>query len=131
MIKNNKKRGKIMNITDYKKNCYLGGKIDKEYKYNIHADKMLKKPQYSEVYSNKRPLKSITFHETKMTKKKVGNTYSTVRACSGKSRKGSELRRISDLRQTSLDENGWYENINIHTKQTTVQRLKSKKLSRS
>jgi len=130
-MKNKEKRGKIMNMTEYKKNCYLGGKIDKEYKYNIHADKMLNKPQYSEVYSNKRPLKSITFHETKMTKRKVGNTYVSVRACSGKKRKGSELRRISVLRKDRLDKNDWYENINANTKQTTVQRLKSKKLSRS
>ena len=125
-------------MKDYKKNCYLGGKIDKEYKHNIHADEMLKKPQYSEVYSNKTPLKSITFHETKMTKRKIGNTWVVVRACSDRKRRGSEMRRILVLRQESLDIKvnedgsiGWLENPNINTKQTTVQRLKSKKLSRS
>jgi len=108
----------------YLDESYLGGKNKKkEFKHNLLADKLLKLDIYSRFYINKTPLKSITFSETEFN--------DNFRVCSKVKRKGSDIRRIMDIRQKSLDKNDWIENPTIPLNQTSVQKLRSKKLVKS
>lgn len=116
-------KGDNMNkeMTEYKKKHYLGGTTKSgKFRHNLIADKLLKMPIYSRFYSNRKLMNSITWDTEKFNDE--------FRICSGKERNISDIARICDIRQISLDKKGWIENPSGMPKiPNSVKKLKSHK----